>query len=61
MISSAVYRLGAMPPPFAPARILAQDLERFWGAGHTENTSVTPSRHAESVASSVVEGYSGAP
>ena len=31
MISSAAYRLRAMPTPFAPARILAQDLDRFWG------------------------------
>ena len=31
MIASAAYRLRAMPTPFAPARILAQDLDRFWG------------------------------
>ncbi len=31
MIGSAVYRFRAMPTPSSPARILAQDLDRFWG------------------------------
>ena len=45
MISSAAYRLRAMPTPFAPARILAQDLDRFWG-GQVRGPRFPPPRDA---------------